>query len=177
MIVVETERLVLRYFRISDCEAMNSIFGDAKVMRFGRGTKTPQEVLAWLHDQEEQYRQNSQIVPSSVVEKSGSEKPIGYCGLSYFPDVNGQPELEIGYRLALPYWKYGYATEAASAVRDYAFNTLGLTRIISLIDPHNVASIRVAEKLGMHHETDLMLEGYTHPDRVYVIEKIKGGQP
>ena len=63
-----------------------------------------------------------------------------------------------------------YATEAAQSVRDYAFNTLRLPRLISMIDPQNVASIRVAEKLGMRYEKDVVFEGYTHPDRVYVIE-------
>jgi RimJ/RimL family protein N-acetyltransferase len=44
-----------------------------------------------------------------------------------------------------------------------------------MIDPQNAASIRVAEKLGMHYEKDVMFPGYTHPDRVYVIEHMDGG--
>jgi len=102
---------------------------------------------------------------------------MGYCGLFYFPDVGGQPETEIGYRLARAYWGRGYATEAARAVRDYAFDTLRLQRLIAMIDPQNGASIRVAEKLGMVYEKEVMFAGYTHPDRVYVIEREAGTSP
>jgi len=89
--------------------------------------------------------------------------------LFFFPDINGQAEVEIGYRLARSTWDQGYATEAAKAVCDYAFTMLGIKRLIAMIDPSNVSSIRVAEKIGMHYEKDVMLEGYSHPDHVYVI--------
>ncbi len=104
--------------------------------------------------------------PYAVVTKSNPEV-IGYCGLFYFPDLGGQPEIEIGYRLARSAWGLGYATEAAHAVRDYAFSTLGMKRLIAMIDPSNIASIHVAEKIGMQYEKDIMLEGYTHPDHIY----------
>ena len=89
----------------------------------------------------------------------------------YFPDVNGQPEVEIGYRLARSAWGHGYATEAASAVRTFAFTTLGIRRLIAIIDPSNAPSIQVAKKIGMQYETEVMLESYTHPDHVYAIER------
>ncbi|MDQ2691068.1 MAG: GNAT family N-acetyltransferase, partial [Chloroflexota bacterium] len=95
----------------------------------------------------------------------------GYCGLFYFPDVGGKPEVEIGYRLRRSAWGKGFATEAACAVRDFAFNSLGMQRLIALIDPDNIASIRVAEKLGMQYEKDIMLPGYTHPDRIYAVSR------
>ncbi len=162
-VIVETERLIVRLFRQSDADAMNRIFGDAEVMRFGVGVQTPEWVQDWICA-----CLGNPIGPWAVIEKS-SETVIGYCGLFYFDDVCGQSETEIGYRLARPYWRRGYATEAACAVRDYAFNVLHLPRLIAIIDPLNVRSIRVAEKLGMHYEKDVMFEGYTHPDRVYAI--------
>ena len=174
MVIVKTERLVLRKFRLSDADAMNRVFGDPEVMYFGDGVQTPKWVHEWLHRCFENDRQKSGIGPLAVVEKSSTET-IGYCGLFYFPDVCGQPETEIGYRLVRPYWGRGYATEAARAVRDYAFNILRLPRLIAMIDPQNVASIRVVEKLGMHYEKDVMFEGYTHPDRVYAIVHPEGG--
>jgi len=94
---------------------------------------------------------------------------IGYCGLFFFPDVNGQSEVELGYRLAKSAWGQGYATESARAVRDYAFATLGLKRLIAMIDPSNLASIKVAQKIGMQYEKDVIFAGYTHPDLVYAI--------
>jgi RimJ/RimL family protein N-acetyltransferase len=87
------------------------------------------------------------------------------------PDVAGRQEVEIGYRLARSAWRQGYATEAARAVRDYAFFTLGIRRLIALIDPENLASVRVAEKIGMRYEKEVMLEGYEHPDHVYVVRR------
>lgn len=100
--------------------------------------------------------------------KKATHEVIGYCGLFYFPDINGKPEVEIGYRLTRAFWAQGYATEAVIAVRDYGFSTLCLSRMFAMVDPENTASIRVAEKAGMQYKEDVMLEGYTHPDRVYV---------
>ena len=173
MVILETERLVLRHFRISDIEAMNRVFGDAEVMRFGDGVQTAQWVEDWLCRCIESYEQKLGIAPWAVVVK-GSPEAIGYCGLIHVPDVSGQPETEIGYRLARLFWGHGYATEAVCAVRDYAFATLGLQRLISMIDPHNLASIRVAEKAGMRYEKDVMFEGYSHPDHVYSIQRQAG---
>jgi RimJ/RimL family protein N-acetyltransferase len=58
-------------------------------------------------------------------------------------------DTEIGWRLRRAAWGKGYATEGAVAVRDQAFETLGITSLVSLIQPGNAASARVAEKLGM----------------------------
>ena len=174
MKITETERLIVRQFHLSDEDAMNRLFGDPEVMRFGDGVQTPAWVRDWLERRLENYRRSSSLGPWAVVEKS-SEQTLGYCGLFHFPDICGVPETEIGYRLARAHWRRGYATEAAQAVLKYAINTLGFSRLIALIDPQNAASIRVAEKLGMHYEKDVMLEGYSHPDRVYVIEVDEGG--
>jgi RimJ/RimL family protein N-acetyltransferase len=73
---------------------------------------------------------------------------VGYCGY-YHHELDGVPEVEIGYRLHPDYWGRGLATESASLVRDFGFSTLGFPRLISIIDPGNVRSIRVAERIGM----------------------------
>jgi RimJ/RimL family protein N-acetyltransferase len=124
-------------------------------------------VEAWLRTCLENYQRRG-FGPYAVVEQSTGDV-IGYCGLFYFPDMHGQPEIELGYRLRRAAWGQGYATETARLVRDYAFHTLHIKRLIALIDPDNVPSIRVAEKIGMHYESEVMLEGYDHPDHVYVI--------
>ncbi len=169
MVIVATKRLLLRRFHIADDKALDAVFGNAEVMRFGDGVQTQAQVRGWLKVCLADYEKRG-FGPWAVVEKTSAEV-IGYCGLFYFDDVNGRPEVEIGYRLARKYWGQGYATEALCAVRDYAFNTLGLSRLIALIDPDNIASVRVAEKAGMHYEKDVMLEGYDHPDQVYVVER------
>jgi [ribosomal protein S5]-alanine N-acetyltransferase len=168
-IIASTERLILRHFHILDAEPMYQIFADPEVMRFGDGVQTKQWVHNWLQTCLARYHQTWGFGPYAVVQHQHRDV-IGYCGLFFFPDINGQAEVEIGYRLARGTWGRGYATEAAGAVRDYAFHTLGRKRLIAMIDPANTASIRVAEKIGMQYEADVMLEGYTHPDRIYVVQ-------
>lgn len=166
--IVETKRLLLRPVTMSDADALLCVFGDAEVMHYSAGVKTVEGVQQWIRDCSTSYAAHG-YGPWALVVKSSGEV-IGYCGLFYFEDVNGRPEVEVGYRLARAYWDHGYATEAVRAVRDYAFASLGLMRLIALIDPGNLASIRVAEKAGMHYKADVMFAGYDHPDRVYVVE-------
>ena len=64
----------------------------------------------------------------------------------------GWPGLEVGWTLRRRFWGRGYATEAARASLEYAFTTLDQPRVISLIAPDNVNSIRVAERLGERPE-------------------------
>jgi len=168
MFPLKTQRLLLRHFHIEDLEQIHGqIFSDAEVMRFGDGPQTREWVHQWLVRHINGYKMHG-YGPFAVIEQK-TQKIIGYCGLFYFPDINGKEEVEIGYRLARSTWGQGYATEAARAVLDFAFNDLQLSRLVALIDPGNIASMHVARKLGMHYEKDVMLEGYDHPDHLYAL--------
>jgi len=68
-------------------------------------------------------------------------------------------QAELGYDFRSDHWNRGYATEAATAVRDYAFDVLELPRLISLIRRGNAASRRVAEKLGMRLVDEVVRDG------------------
>lgn len=116
---------------------MDRIFCDPEVMQYSLGLKTPLWVRKWLSDCLDDYT-NQGFGLWAVVEKA-SGNVIGNCGLSHLPDIDGKPEIEIGYRLARLHWGRGYATEAARAARDHAFWTLKIPRLIALIDPPNVA--------------------------------------
>ena len=164
MVIAETPRLRVRHFVASDRAAMKSVFTDADVMRFSMGVRTPEWVDNWV--QENMVAREGGISAFAVV-LNETRETIGYCGLFRYPDVDGQPEIEMGYRLARAYWGKGYATEAARAVRNHSFGELSLPRLIALIDPHNTASIQVARKLGFAYEKDAMMPGYDHPDHVY----------
>jgi [ribosomal protein S5]-alanine N-acetyltransferase len=172
MVILETDRLILRQFHSFDGDAMDHVFGDPEVMLYGSGVQTQAWVRDWLRDRLEDYQQLG-FGPWAVVEKTG-RTVIGYAGLFHFPDIAGQPEIEVGYRLARAHWGQGFATEAVTAIRDYAFDVLCLPRLIALIDPQNTASIRVAEKVGLSYEKAVMLEGYTHPDHVYSVQNSAG---
>jgi [ribosomal protein S5]-alanine N-acetyltransferase len=169
MMIAETKRLILRQFHIFDGEAMDRVFGDPEVMRYGSGVQAQTWVRNWLRNSMDDY-QKFGFGPWAVVEKTGSTA-IGYAGLFHFPNIDGRPEVEVGYRLARSYWGQGFATEAVVAILAYAFHVLCLPRLVALIDPHNTASIRVAKKVGMHYEKEVMLEGYTYPDHLYSIKK------
>lgn len=146
MIVTTTQRLILRQFQKGDLGALTAILSDPEVMRFSvAGPMSREQVADMLEHVEQSYRENGYGL-WAVEHRSGLM--IGYCGL-IVQDVDGKREVEIGYRLARNYWGGGLATEAARATRDHAFGPLGLTRIVSLITPDNIASIRVAEKNGM----------------------------
>lgn len=169
MIIAETTRLIVRHFVADDAVAMCGVFGDAEVMRFSMtGVVDEPWVRAFIERCRRNYEQRGYGL--WALARRDDERVLGYCGLTRFPDIDGRPEVEVGYRLIRTHWGNGYATEAASAVRDYAVNTLGITRLIALIDPANVASIRIAEKIGMHHAKDVLLDGFDHPDRMYLLE-------
>jgi RimJ/RimL family protein N-acetyltransferase len=90
-----------------------------------------------------------------------TETPIGQVGLSR-QEVDGVSELEIGYLVHRPYWRQGFAAEAAAAVRDYLRDVLGEQRVISLIRPMNVPSQRVALKLGLKPQNLVMFRDFEH---------------
>ena len=149
----------------ADVAPMIDVFGDPDVMQFGDGPQSVDWIRSWMDQRVADYECQETGIWAVVLAESMTT--IGYCGLTHYDDVNGRPEIELGYRLAKAHWGRGLATEIAIAVLDMAFERLPVKRIISLIDPQNRRSIRVAEKLGMIHTYDVMLAGYSHPDRVY----------
>jgi len=90
-----------------------------------------------------------------VVEKATGAF-IGRAGL-WNPE--GWPGLEVGWFFDRARWGHGFATEAGLAALDWAFRVLGAERVISVIHPKNVASIRVAERLGERFERAMVLDG------------------
>ena len=160
MEMLETDRLFLRRMELADTDELLRVFSDPKVMAsFGGDLFDRTQMEQWVRrnlDHQERYGYGL----FSVILKDG-EALIGDCGLEHM-ELDGQAEVEIGYDIRSDYWGFGYATEAASAVRDFAFTALGLTRVISMIRPENVASRRVAEKIGMTREKELMRGGYPY---------------
>jgi ribosomal-protein-alanine N-acetyltransferase len=92
---------------------------------------------------------------------------IGRCGLLH-QHIEGTAEVEVAYGLAPAYWGRGLATEAAQALQRHAFCHLGVPRVVSIIDPENVASQRVAEKNGMRRERTILFHG--QPCYLYTVQ-------
>jgi RimJ/RimL family protein N-acetyltransferase len=140
-----TERLVLRAFTEADVGPMHRLMQDPEVMRFVGDRSVPgapdswRAVAGWIgHWALRGYGQ------WAVVERQTGEV-IGRAGLI---NPEGWPGVEVGYLLGKRWWGRGYATEAAQAALDWAFAERDFDRILSLIDPANAASIRVAERIG-----------------------------
>lgn len=156
--MIETPRLLLRPIEARDLDAFTAIYADPEVIRFiGRGSAlTPEAVIDLLQRRMTEYERQGYGVLAVVERATG--RLIGRCGLVHW-EIDGRDELEIGYIFARSAWGKGYATEAATAVRDLALGRLGRRRLISLIRYGNEASARVAEKLGMTHERDVDFQG------------------
>jgi RimJ/RimL family protein N-acetyltransferase len=92
-----------------------------------------------------------------VLEELDTGEPVGRTGLL---NPHGWPDLEVGWTVAREHWGKGYAPEAARAACRYAHDELGARHIVSLIDPSNANSIRVAEKLGEEVEGSFQLRGF-----------------
>lgn len=168
---METERLLLRPFVPEDLDDFARICGDPVVMRFYPAPWTREEARAFIEG--EVAAEREQGWSRRAVFHRADGQMIGFCGLKR-QTVEGGEEIEVGYVLDRAYWGQGLAPEAARAWIAFAFERLGLTRVISLIRPENGPSIRVAEKNGLRHERDVIYGrgGYRH--RVYVAER-QGG--
>ena len=149
-IITETPRLILRHFTHYDLDALAPILADPQVMYFSaRGIQTREQTRKFINWILSSY-QEAGFGLSAVIYKDNYQL-IGFCGLLVW-ELKPQQEVEIGYRFATKYWGKGLGTEAAIAVRDYAWNQLDLNRLICIIQPENKRSIRVAEKIGMKYE-------------------------
>jgi RimJ/RimL family protein N-acetyltransferase len=151
---LETDRLLLRQFRERDVDALARMSRDREVMRYIGEGKLPNRDDVWramaLHLGHWQLRGYGNW---AAVDKATGEC-VGRIGL-WNPE--GWPGLEIGWLLARSHWGRGLATEGGLAAREWAFATLGVDRLISVIRPENTASIRVAERLGETFERHFQL--------------------
>ena len=176
---LETERLILRKPETDDLDGYAEIWGDPEVVRFlGGRTLSPDEVPAGIERMVKQWERHG-VGLFSVLRKD-DERLVGRVGYllwdskrwvnAMHEELDEPLELEIGWVVASAFWNQGYATEAAIACRDHALGSLGRNRVISLIAPANVASIRVAEKIGERYERDVDIGASVGPVGVYALE-------
>ena len=140
---LDTDRLVLRPFLLSDFDAFAAIAADPETTRFIGGVRDRVEAWRWMAATMGHWWLRGFGV--WAVEERQSGQLIGRVGLQ---QPEGWPEVEVAWLIARSHWGRGYATEAARAAIAYGFEQLHLDHIISLISQENVASVRVAEKAG-----------------------------
>jgi ribosomal-protein-alanine N-acetyltransferase len=168
--MIETERLRLRHFSPDDLDDLASILSDAETMQYYARPFTRDEARLWI-DQNLQRYANDGFGLWAVESRDGGEF-LGDCG-PVRRLVDGRDEVEIGWQVKRTRWRQGIASEAGAACRDYAFGSLGLARVISLIRPENIPSRGVAEKIGMTIEKEIDYKGMNH--FVYVKERAPAG--
>ncbi len=151
----ETARLSMRQMTAGDAEAALALNGDPEVMRY---THEP------LWESLDQTRNFIESYPDFDTVGYGrwgcflkeSGQMIGFCGLKFLQDYD---EVDVGYRFLPAFWGRGLATEAASATLRFGFETIGLRRIIGMVVPQNLPSIRVLEKSGLEFEAEFLEDG------------------
>lgn len=142
---LRTERLLLRGWRDEDIEAFAPILAEPDVARAIGYDDGVDIAEAWRHMARMAGHWVLKGYGNWVLEELESGQVVGRAGL-YYPV--GWPDLEVGWMVAKEHWGKGYAPEAARASAQWAHEQLGRDHIISVIDPSNTRSIRVAEKLG-----------------------------
>ena len=157
-VMLETDRLLLREYVEEDAEAYFQLNSDPEVLRF-----VPDKALSNV----EQARQTLIDHPIADYQKYGfgrgacilksTGEQIGFAGLKYLEELG---DVDVAYRLLPAHWGKGLATEAALASVRLGFVDLGLKRIIGLVMPESIASVRVLEKTGLRYAEEVSLWGH-----------------
>ena len=143
-----TKRLVLREYAATDLEAVHRFASDPQASRFVEwGPNSPRDTRAFLEECLAEQAESPRTRYSLAVTESGSE-PFGSVGIYR----SGTSAAEIGFVISPERWGSGFATEAAEAVLHLGFAELGLHRVWATCRPHNLASARVLERIGMERE-------------------------
>ncbi|HTO99884.1 MAG TPA: GNAT family N-acetyltransferase [Anaerolineales bacterium] len=152
--ILETPRTYLRRQVPGDLDALWELYCDPQVTRYipdaPRSREEARDELEWFMNGHPAWPELG--LWATILKADGSF--IGRCGLLPW-NVDGQEEVEVAYTIAREYWGRGLGSEVADGILRYAFDELRLERLISLIDPENTASQRVAVKIGMRLESKL----------------------
>ena len=153
MVVLNTERLLLRHLVHADLEALYTLYRDPEIRKYyPDGTRSLQETkeeLDWfLHG----HPHHPELGLWATVERKTGEF-LGRCGLLPWR-IDNSDEVELAFMIKKERWRQGLATEAAHGIIKHAHEVLGLRRLICLVTPGNAASVGVAEKIGMSFERE-----------------------
>ena len=159
-------RIVLQPLSEADLDLMDHMNQDPETMRFLGGIGTPRNrVQAFIQNQQTQFEH--QGWGWMVIETHQHEK-IGFIYLGYCSRLS---EIELGYRICRSYWRRGYATESAQLLLSYGLNELNLNPITAAVDPLNIASEKVIQRIGMQYWKNVDWEttpsGFTRCYRIH----------
>jgi RimJ/RimL family protein N-acetyltransferase len=173
---IPTARLLLRTWRDADRPQFAKMNADSAVMEFFPSPLSREESDVLVLRFVDEFAQRN-YCPLAVEERE-SGGFIGFVGLHEVPEyLPFAPAIEVGWRLARPFWGRGYATKAASAALAFGFDTLGTNEIVSFTSTVNLRSRRVMEHLSMSRnpaedfEHPKVAEG--HPLRPHVLYRLE----
>lgn len=164
--ILKTDRTVLREVTEADLDELAALLADEDQMRFYPATRSREEARAWIERNLRLYRELG--YGFWLMEGSEDGTFLGYCGIRPLT-LDGVEETEMGWHTRKQVWGKGFATEAALACRDLAFDRFGIGRLVATVDPAHEASRRVATKIGMRLEREAVLDGW--PCVVYAVGK------
>lgn len=159
MFGLETERLTIRPWNEEDRPALVEITSDGEVMRYlsQAGGWDEQKVTEFLE------RQTRNLGDDGVCMGATIEKATGrLVGIAGIQRLGTTEDFEIGWIFSRDAWGRGFATEAGRAARDHVLEVMRKPRVVAIIDPENVASKRVAERLGMAYDRRVTGEEIGH---------------
>jgi ribosomal-protein-alanine N-acetyltransferase len=168
MMILETKRVLLRHFVLTDLDHLFMFYGDPEVTKYipdaPRSYEETREELEWFTNGHPKFPELG--LWATIYKETGQF--IGRCGLLPWT-IDGRQEVEVAVALSKGYWGQGLATEAARALVQYGFEHLHLSRLICLIERENVGSIRVATKIGMTFQKEAKDE--YGPFLIYALNK------
>jgi RimJ/RimL family protein N-acetyltransferase len=153
--VLETDRLILREYTPDDFDAIHEILSDAETTQHYPKPYDEAQTRRWLEWNLENYRTHG--FGAWAIRLKDTGKFIGDCGLTP-QKIDGETLPEIGYHLNKRYWRRGYGSEAARAVRDWAFENTAYDRLYSYMKHTNIASYSTAAAAGLKK-----IKEYTDP--------------
>lgn len=149
----ETERLDARRVQASDLPDIYAMDSDPRVMATLGGLRTNAETRAYLDRNLAHWERHGYGV--WTLRSRVDRRFVGRAALRHV-EVEGVPEIEVGYALMPEYWRQGLATEVAHAIVSIAFDRLGLGSLVAFCLPTNAGSRRVMEKSGAVYERDII---------------------
>lgn len=153
MRTLETERLVLRDFALTDWDALNAILSDPLVtqyMHFASWGEDQRRI--WLAQIVRETQAPVRVAYNRAITLRSDGLLIGWIIIGYTAHPSDEGTRECGYALNRRFWGQGYMPEAVQAVFNYEFTVLGMRRIIAECETANTASARVMQKNGMKYE-------------------------
>lgn len=171
-IVLQTERLVLRQFELTDLDACHVYGSDPEVVKYMHfGPNTKDQTLEFLRDCQKWRSETPRKTFEFAITLKESNYVIGGCGMRIKSAQNKVADL--GYTLRRDQWGKGIGTEAAQVLLEFGFETLGMHRIWATASPENLQSRKILEKIGMQFEgilrEDMLIRGEYRDSALYAI--------